>query len=86
MIDFPAIWVWYGFVVLSCILLFVALSQVINGIRHGSRMPLNIFVSGIFVLGVATMIVITLSLLNTVDWSTTYSIVLPSASFFRLGI
>lgn len=85
MIDFPAIWAWYTFLVLTGLLLFIALSQVINSIRHGSRMPTNIFVSGIFILGIAAMMIVTMSLLNTVDWSANYSIALPSTSLFRFG-
>ena len=86
MIEFPATWIWYGFLALGGLLLFIALSQIINSIRHGSRMPLNIFISGIFVLGIVTMMIITMSLLSTVDWSAKYTIQLPSVTFFRLGL
>lgn len=85
MIEFPAIWIWYGYLAANALLLFIALSQIINSMRHGSRMPLNIFISGIFVLGIAAMMVVTLSLLNSVDWASSFSLDLPSASFFRLG-
>jgi len=85
MIDFPAIWIWYAFLVLSGVLIFIAVCQVINAFRHGSRMPLNIMASFIFVIGVVGISITTLSLLSAVDWTTSYSIPLPSASFFRLG-
>ena len=85
MIEFPAIWVWYGFLVLGGLLLFMASAQLVNGLRHGSRLPLNILVSGIFVVGIAAIIISTFSLLSSVDWTSTYTIVLPSSDFLRFG-
>ncbi len=83
MISFPAIWIWYGFLLLGGLLLLLALTQLINGVRHGSRMPLNIFASGIFVLGIATIAVVTLSMLANVDWSVSYSLAVPSIPFLH---
>lgn len=85
MIEFPAIWVWYIFLVLGGLLLVVAAGHLVNSIRYGSRLPLNIIVSAIFVLGVGAMITTTTSLLSSVDWSSTYNIALPNMSFFRFG-
>ena len=55
MIEFPASWVWSGFLVLGGLLLALAFAQLLNSLRHGTRLPLNILVSGIFVVGVATI-------------------------------
>lgn len=85
MMDFPAIWIWYGFLALGGLLLALALAQLLNSFRHGSRLPLNIFVSGIFVVGVAAIAITTMSYLSSVDWSSTYTLTLPSTSFFRFG-
>ncbi len=85
MIDFPAIWVWYGFLILGGLLLLVAVIQVINGLRHGSRMPLNMFVSAIFIFGIAALIMATMSFLNWVDWTSTFSLTLPSADSLKLN-
>ena len=85
MIEFPAIWIWYTFLVLGGLLLTMALAHVVNSLRHGSRLPLNIIVSAIFVFGVGAMIATTMSLLSLIDWSSTYSIALPDMSFFRFG-
>lgn len=85
MIEFPAIWVWYGFLVLGGLLLALALAQLLNSLRHGSRLPINILVSAVFVVGVAAIAVTTMSYLSSVDWSSTYTLTLPNTSFFRFG-
>jgi hypothetical protein len=85
MIEFPAIWIWYGFQVLGGLLLALALAQVLNSIRHGSRLPLNIVVSAVFVTGLVVIVMTTTSFLSSVDWSSTYSITLPNTTFLRFG-
>lgn len=85
MIEFPAIWIWYGFLVLGGLLLVLALAQILNSLRHGSRLPVNIVVSAIFVTGLVVIGMTTMSYLSSADWSSTYSISLPSLSFIRFG-
>lgn len=85
MIEFPAIWIWYTFLFFGGLLLVVAVGHLVNSLRHGSRLPLNIFVSAIFMFGVGAIIAMTMSLLSSVDWSSTYNIALPDMSFFRFG-
>ena len=78
MIEFPATWVWYGFLVLGGLLYVLVGAQLYNSLRHGSRMPVNVLVSAIFLVGVVALTVVAFSLLSNVDWSTTFTIALPS--------
>lgn len=86
MITLSAIWIRYGFLVLAALLLLVAVLQLVNSMRHGSRMPANILVTLVFVLGIVAIVVITNSLLINVDWNATYTLTLPSASLLRFGL
>ncbi len=73
-----------GHILLYVYLLFVgllvlfSLSHLYHAIRYGRRDPLMITTTGVFVAGVVIIIVVSLSLLSQVNWSTTYDMSLPA--------
>lgn len=86
MIEFPARWVLYGFDALAGVLLLLAFGYIANGLRHGARMVLTYFTSTIFLAGVVALCWMTWTLLSPVDWTSTFTIILPSFSFIRFGL
>ena len=85
MIEFPAIWLRYIFFILGGLLVLIALLQLQNSLRYGSRMPLNLFVSVLFVAGVAAIIGYSFTMTSSVDWTQSYSLSLPSISWPYIG-
>lgn len=85
MIEFPALWLKYGFFALSSLLLLLAFVYLLNGLRHGARMTLTVMTSGLFIAGVVIIAWLTGSMLTAVDWSSTFSVAFPDISFFRFG-
>lgn len=85
MIEFPAIWLRYVFFFLGGFLLLLALLYLQNGLRHGSRMSLTVMASGFFVAGLVAILWMSFTLLNQVDWSSTFSLTLPTFRLIRFG-
>ncbi|MEK7637659.1 MAG: hypothetical protein AAB402_04750 [Patescibacteria group bacterium] len=85
MIEFPALWLKYGFFALGGLLLLLAFVYLLNGLRYGARMTLTVMTSGLFIAGVGIIAWLTNSMLTAVDWSSTFSVPLPDVSFLRFG-
>lgn len=86
MISFPAAWLRLVFAFLCAILLFLALLHILNAFRHGSRLSLTALSTGIFVIGIAVIVWLAVNLLMPVDWSSTFSLSIPSVSFTHFGL
>lgn len=65
-------------------LLLMSLTHIYHAIRFGGKDPVAIASAGIFIAGIVVIIWASLSLLSTVDWSTTFTIALPSVHGDRL--
>lgn len=86
MIELSAAWVLYGFYGLAGVLVLIALLQVLNSLRHGSRMPVNIVITAVYVVAIVALGIVTNSMLSTVDWNGSFQVSLPDADFLRFGL
>lgn len=86
MIEISAVWVLYGFYGLAGVLMFIAVLQVFNSLRHGARMPVNILITAVYVVAIIALGIITNSMLGTVDWNGSFQVSLPDAGFLRFGL
>ena len=86
MIELSAAWVLYGFYGLAGVLVLIVLLQVLNSFRHGSRMPVNIVITAVYVVAIVALGIVTNSMLSTVDWNGSFQVSLPDAGFLRFGL
>jgi hypothetical protein len=86
MIEFPATWVLYGFYVLGGGLVLLAAAYALHGLRHGARMPLIIMSTGIYLIGALAIVWTSWTLLASVDWSGTFTVMVPTFDFVRFGL
>ncbi len=68
------------YLVFAGILVFFSTSHLYHAIRFGHRDPLMITTTGIFIAGVIAIVIISLSLLSHVNWSSGINASLPNVS------